>query len=261
MKEINSKSKDILYWVTILSACTMGETAGDYLSFGLELGYGWASIILTILLTSALLLEAFSKGLNEIRYWLTIVIMSTTGTAFADFITRTMKFGYGWGSAFLITLFILIFISERFFRSQKLKTNKKNAELEYQYKQINIHHKNLPETNVFYWASILVASTFGTTMGDFVSDVINLEFDGRALLLFSLLIIVLIIEYRSKSENKLFYWTALVIASTIGANTGDYLTKPDALDLGYLYGSAILISVFCIIFLIRTRLILTKAGI
>lgn len=88
---------DLLYWITILSACTMGETAGDYLSFGLELGYGWASILLSALLVLALVIDRYAKGQTEARYWTTIVIMSTTGTAFADFITRTMKLGYGWG--------------------------------------------------------------------------------------------------------------------------------------------------------------------
>lgn len=31
MKTDNPLTSYVLYWVTILSACTMGETAGDYL--------------------------------------------------------------------------------------------------------------------------------------------------------------------------------------------------------------------------------------
>ena len=235
-----TKTTKALYWATILSACTMGETAGDFISFGLRFGYGWASCLLVSLLIIALLMEARAKAPNEARYWTTIVIMSTTGTAMADFLTRTLKLGYGWGSTVLIGLFTIIYLIER---RSKIDINKQTM--------------SLPATNAFYWAGILVASTFGTTMGDFVADVLNLGFGGASLFLGSLLAIVLIAEFRATTSNKLRYWTALVITSTIGATTGDFLTKKDALNLGYGWGSAILIAVFAIIFLIG-RIIKSK---
>lgn len=231
-----TKTTKVLYWVTILSACTMGETAGDFVSFGLRFGYGWASCLLITLLIIALVMEARAKAPNEARYWTTIVIMSTTGTAMADFLTRTLKLGYGWGSAVLTGLFGIIYLVER---GSKIHIHKQTT--------------SLPPTNAFYWAGILVASTFGTTMGDFVADVLHLGFGGASLFLGSLLSVVLFVEFRAKTPNKPRYWTALVIASTIGATTGDFLTKPDALNLGYGWGSAILITVFTIIFLIRRR--------
>jgi uncharacterized membrane-anchored protein len=43
-----------------------------------------------------------------------------------------------------------------------------------------------------------------------------------------------------------------VIASTIGATTGDFLTKPDDLNLGYGVGSLILVTVLAVIFFIRS---------
>ena len=229
-----TKTTKTLYWVTILSACTMGETAGDFVSFGLRFGYGWASCLLITLLIIALVMEARAKAPSEARYWTTIVIMSTTGTAMADFLTRTLKLGYGWGSAVLTGLFVIIYLVEH---NSRIDIGKQTT--------------SLPPTNAFYWAAILVASTFGTTMGDFVADVLNLGFAGASLFLGTLLMMVLFVEFRAKTPNKPRYWTALVIASTIGATTGDFLTKPDALNLGYGWGSAILITVFAIIFLIR----------
>ena len=235
--------RNILYWATILSACMIGETVGDYFSFGLQLGYGWSAIILSCLLTIALIVEGKAKKQSEGRYWLTIIIMSTTGTAFADFITRTLALGYGWGSALLIILFVGVFFGERLYLSRNMYMPP--------HIEKNISHGSLPQTNVFYWTSILIASTFGTTMGDFVSNGLQLGFGGGSVLLFSLLIIVLFVEFRSKTETKIYYWVALVIASTIGATTGDYLTKPDALALGYGIGSAILVTLFAIIFFTR----------
>ena len=66
-----TKTTKALYWVTILSACTMGETAGDFVSFGLRFGYGWASCLLITLLIIALVMEARAKAPSEARYWTT----------------------------------------------------------------------------------------------------------------------------------------------------------------------------------------------
>ena len=262
-----TNSTKAIYWATILSACTMGETAGDFLSFGLKFGYGWASCTLVVLLVIALVAEARAKVPNEARYWTTIVIMSTTGTAFADFITRTLKLGYGRGSAFLTALFAVIYLLERLFKKTGLLNTSQakasvlphihiDATSKSVLPQINInpHTRILPATDAFYWAAILVASTFGTTMGDFVSDVLGFGFGRGSLFLGSLLAIVLFVEFRSKVSNKPRYWTALVITSTMGATTGDFLTKPDALNLGYGWGAAVLIAVFSAIFFIGYRL-------
>jgi uncharacterized membrane-anchored protein len=250
----------VLYWVTILSACTMGETAGDYLSFGLELGYGLSAIILSSVLLVVLVIEAKAKTQNEYRYWVMVIIMSTTGTAFADFLTRTLELGYGWGSALLITIFVLIYFAERLYKSTKKAGSNAGDENVFDNVDENIKTIGVPKTDAFYWVSILVASTFGTTMGDFTSDVLGLGFGGGALFLGALLLIILIVDYRSKFATVPLYWTALVIASTIGATTGDFLTKPDALDLGYGLGSLILITLLGIIFFIRYRLAFTKTA-
>ncbi len=211
----------------------MGETAGDFVSFGLKFGYAWASCLLVTLLVIALAIEVRAHVPNEARYWTTIVIMSTTGTALADFLMRTLKLGYARGSALLITLFAVIYFIER---RRQIDTT--------------MQTRSVPETDAFYWAGILVASTFGTAMGDFVSNVLGLGFGGGSLLLGGLLAVVLIVEFRAKVSNKPRYWTALVIASTIGATTGDFLTKENGLNLGYGWGSAVLIAAFAMVFFI-----------
>jgi uncharacterized membrane-anchored protein len=236
----------------------MGETAGDYLSFGMELGYGLSAIILSSVLLVVLVIEAKAGKQNEYRYWMTVIIMSTTGTAFADFLTRTLKLGYAKGSALLITVFVLIYFAERFYKSTRAARSNADDQNVFDNLDDNIKTVGVPKTDAFYWVSILVASTFGTTMGDFTSDVLGLGFGGGALLLGALLLIVLIVDYRSKIATIALYWTALVIASTIGASTGDFLTKPDALNLGYGWGSLILITVLAVIFFIRYRLAFTK---
>ena len=248
----HSTATKALYWTTILSACTMGETAGDFVSFGLRFGYGWAASALGALLVMVLVAEARAKTPSDARYWTTIVVMSTTGTALADLLTRTLKLGYGGGSALLTALFGVIYVAERLTKSTRVFAKAIGADhVVLPHVVVPMQTRSVPQTDAFYWAVILVASTFGTTMGDFVSSILKLGFGGASFLLGSLLAVVLTVEFRAKTPNKSRYWTALVIASTIGATTGDFLTKEDGLNLGYGWGSLILIAAFAIIFLAR----------
>jgi len=257
--EADALTSFVLYWLTILSACTMGETAGDYLSFGLELGYGWAAVILSAVLLIVLIVEAQAEAQSEPRYWAAVIIMSTTGTAFADFITRTLALGYAKGSALLITVFVLIYFAERYYKSARLVGRGGGGRNVFDTVDEDIKKTGLPKTDAFYWVSVLVASTFGTTMGDFTSDVLGLGFGGGALVLGALLLVILVVDYLTEVAAAAVYWAALVVASTIGATTGDFLTKPDALNLGYGWGSLILITVLAVIFLVRYRLTAAKA--
>src|SRR3954468_19597884 len=101
---------DARYWATILVACTMGETTGDFVSHGLNLGYGMGSVALVAVFAIVMTLELRAQVPNEARYWTAIVITSTTGTTLADFVTRSLKLGYGWGTALLLTVLAVIFL-------------------------------------------------------------------------------------------------------------------------------------------------------
>jgi uncharacterized membrane-anchored protein len=109
--------------------------------------------------------------------------MSTTGTALADFIIRTLELGYARGSALLITLFVLIYFAEWFYRRRSSARSKEERQNVFSDADRDIKTRGLPKTDAFYWMSILVASTFGTTMSDFTSDVLGFGFGGGAILL------------------------------------------------------------------------------
>ncbi|MCE9626006.1 MAG: hypothetical protein K8R69_11250 [Deltaproteobacteria bacterium] len=227
---------DARYWTRILGACTMGETFGDYLSRGLHLGYGLGSLGLICLFAFVMALERRSKTPNEARYWVAIVVTSTTGTTMADFVTRTLKLGYGGGTALLLILLGAIFLLWPRRRAEG------NSEI-----------MGLPSTDARYWTGILVVSTLGTTLGDFASDGLGLGSARAALALGALFVAVLMVEYRAKVSSEARYWTAIVLASTIGATTGDFLTKDDGLNLGYGLGSAILVGVFAVVYVAGGR--------
>jgi uncharacterized membrane-anchored protein len=88
---------------------------GDYVSDGLGLGPGKGSLLLGGLLVVVLVVELLAKTPNQIRYWIAIVITSTVGATFGDFLTKEdgLELGYAVGTAVLLGVFLLILIVGR----------------------------------------------------------------------------------------------------------------------------------------------------
>lgn len=245
MRHKNIVAVDSYYWAMMLSACCMGETVADFLSYGpLHLGYARASILLVAMVCATLWAEQQAPNPNEARYWTVIVIMSTAGTTMADFISRTLDWGYLWGTLFLAGLFAATLLV--WHRRTQPSDLLPDLDLEE-------HRKSLVETDARYWTAIMVASTLGTTLGDSLTNGMYLGFGGGSLLLLSFLAIILFAEYRAKAPNEARYWMALVSASTIGATSGDYLTKDEGLNLGYGWGIGSLVVLFVAISVIGLR--------
>jgi uncharacterized membrane-anchored protein len=233
-----------LYWVTILAACTMGETAADFLSHGpLGLGYAVASLILGSLVVVALVLEQRATVPSAARYWTTIIVMATAGTTIADYLSRSLALGYALTSCGLLASFLATILIARPALPEAVLGER----------ALDGAPRTAVATDVRYWAAIMVASTLGTTLGDYLSNGTALGFGGSAALLGLLLASVLALDSRARRHSSARYWSALVLASTIGATTGDYLTKQEGLDLGYYRGNGLLIVLFVAIATIGQR--------
>lgn len=92
---------DCRYWAAILTASTMGTTLGDFVSDGLKLGVGNGSLLLGAFLAAVLYALSRAKVQREAYYWVTIVIVRTTGTTMGDFLSGAsgLNLGFGWAAA------------------------------------------------------------------------------------------------------------------------------------------------------------------
>ena len=100
-----------------------------------------------------------------------------------------------------------------------------------------------------YWIAILTSSTLGTAFGDLLAHNTPLGFDGGTLLLLSLLTIVVALVYLTKISREILYWLAIILTHPIGATMGDYLTKPEGMNLGNVKSSLVLVVVFIVVIL------------
>lgn len=230
---------DGYYWVLLIAATIFGETGGDMLSMGLNLGYLTATAIFFALFCIALFFQVRSPGNQPAFYWAVIIATSTTGTTIADAMTRTFALGYASGSALLLGLLALVFGAWKLSGARLTDSGR------------------LPKTaEILYWVGILVASTLGTAFGDFMADESGIGFAGSAGLLAVLLALVAGLQRFAPNQKEIFYWAAIVVVHPLGATAGDFLTKAQAkggLGLGTFIASAGLGLVFLAVYLFGHR--------
>lgn len=232
---------NLFYWALIISANTMGETAGDLISQTFNLGYGGGTIALLTLFIIVLSISIYSKSQKPLVYWSVITLASTAGTTISDFISRsffhlqlgfTENQGYTFGTIILILALIITF-----------------SIWKHQSKSNTIENGLNKQTEFLYWIAILTSSTLGTAFGDFLAHNTPLGFDGGTLLLLGLLIILVLLVLFTKLSREICYWLAIILTHPIGATMGDYLTKPEGMNLGNIKASLVLVVVFVVVIL------------
>ena len=238
----NLPNIDLYYWALILSANIMGETAGDLISQTFDLGYAGATIVLLVLFISTLIFSIYSITQKPFLYWTIITLASTTGTTIADSISRTffnIQLGFTENQGYTFSVYILIILLTSTFLFWKKYSPKSSID------------KGLTKfTEFLYWFAILISSTLGTSFGDWLAHNTPLGFDGGTILLSSLLGIVILIYFTRKVSIVILYWFAIILTHPIGATMGDYMTKPEGLNLGNSNASLILLVVFAFVILL-----------
>jgi len=224
------------YWALIISANTMGETAGDLISQTFHLGYGGGTIALIVMFLIALSISIYSKRQKPLLYWIVVTMASTAGTTISDFISRSFFYlqlgfsenaGYTFGTTLLAVSLLFTF-----------------GVWKYHSKTNTIENGLNKRTEFLYWIAILTSSTLGTAFGDLLAHNTSLGFDGGTLLLLILLSVVVGLVYLTKISRELLYWLAIILTHPIGATMGDYLTKPEGMNFGNIKASLLLVVIF-----------------
>lgn len=241
---------NLFYWALIVSANTMGETAGDLISQTFHLGYAGGTVALLILFLIALVISIYSKSQKPLVYWTVITLASTLGTTISDFLSRTFSVNYlgvTQETGYIYATIFLVFTLALTFGIWKWHSKTDTIESELS-----------KRTEFLYWFAILTSSTLGTAFGDFLAHDTPLGFDGGTLLLLGLLAIVVLLVFFTKISRELLYWLAIILTHPIGATMGDYLTKPEGMKLGNIKASLVLVVVFIIVIVTGKLTLKTK---
>jgi uncharacterized membrane-anchored protein len=199
----------LLFWIVKILATTLGETGGDALSMSLKLGYAVSTIILLVpffvLVTFQIKAKRFHSGL----YWAVIVGTTLAGTTMADFADRSLGIGYPGGASILFALVIGSLLVWR-----------------WSVGTVSVSNIVTVKAETFYWVTILFSNTLGTALGDWTSE--GTGFAGGIYLFFGLIAVVALLYFFTKINRTLLFWAAFILTRPLGANMGDFLTKPHA---------------------------------
>jgi uncharacterized membrane-anchored protein len=217
------------FWLMKITATTLGETGGDWLSMTMNVGYLTSTLIFFALFIVALCAQLTSKKHHPFLYWTVIIATSTAGTTMSDYMDRTLELGYTKGAAILVTILLCLLGLWKWTVGNVEVTNIRTRKAE-----------------VFYWVTILFSNTLGTALGDFLADDSGLGFFGSWLLITAALAIILAAVYWTKINKVVLFWIAFILTRPFGATFGDVLTKtPEkgGLNFGTGYSSLILLAI------------------
>lgn len=224
MKYLNKVASIALsFWLMKVVATTLGETLGDFISMTLNYGYVVGLAITLVILVVALLIQLNAKEYEPVKYWFVIIGTTTLGTEISDFIDRTLRMGYLFGSIILA----LCLVASLLFWYRK-------------YKNLEVYPIVEKKKELLFWIAVLFSNSLGTAFGDFLSDNLGLSYLHGTMVTGSIIILVVLLHYFTKLNQILLFWIAFIFTRPFGATFGDFLTKPFAkggLELSTLYAS------------------------
>ena len=228
------------FWLIKILCTTLGETGGDAVTMSMNLGYAVGTSIFGVIFLVAVVAQVFAKKFHPFLYWFTIIATTTVGTTMADLADRSEGLGYAWGSALLLAL-VLGSLGLWYWSTGTVAVNTVSS----------------PKAEIFYWVTILFSNTLGTALGDWTSE--GTGFAGGIYLFFGLIAVVALLYFFTKVSRTLLFWSAFILTRPLGANMGDFLTKPHAeqgLNLSRFAASGVIAAVIVLLLILFPQ----KAG-
>jgi uncharacterized membrane-anchored protein len=234
----------LCFWIMKVLATTLGETAGDYISMSLGLGYYVGLGITFAILALILVLQIVGPTYRPAVFWAAIIATTTVGTEISDFLDRSLGLGYAWGSTILLS---------GLFASLAIWYAREGS--------LRVYPIVRRDVELLFWLTVLLSNSLGTAFGDFLVDVVGLTFLQGALVTAGVIAAVGAAHYFTRLNDVALFWTAFIFTRPFGATFGDFLTKPldhGGLDLPRSYASLLTLALLAAVLFVsgdrsRTR--------
>jgi uncharacterized membrane-anchored protein len=199
------------FWIMKILATTLGETAGDFISMTLGLGY-YAGLGITFTALAVILYFQITSRFHPLLFWTAIIATTTAGTEISDFMDRSLGLGYLWGSL-ILTAGLAATLAIWYARNRSL----------------SVYPIVRRDEEMMFWVAVLFSNSLGTAFGDFLVDGVGLSFIQGAFVTAGVIGIVAATHFLTRGHDVLLFWIAFVFTRPFGATFGDFLTKPVAI--------------------------------
>ncbi|WP_262364204.1 hypothetical protein [Arthrobacter echini] len=212
VRDVLSKVPEITIWFWIIKilCTTVGESFADYINMALGVGLVATAVIFSVITVVVLTVQMRLDRYHPGAYWLTVVVMSITGTLYTDILTDQAGVPLWVSSAVfsgaLAIVFLIWFTKEH---------------------TLSIHSITNTPREAFYWLAVLTTFALGTALGDWTLELTGWG-PGLSILLPLTLIGIMAILWRFGADPVLIFWIAYILTRPLGANIGDWLGLPPA---------------------------------
>ena len=230
----------VWFWVIKILCTTVGESFADWINMTLGVGLIPTAVIFTVVLAAVLGWQLSLNRYVPFVYWLTVVVLSVTGTLYTDILTDNLGVPLALSTSVFAASLALVF-GVWYAREQTL----------------SIHSIVTLPRELFYWLAVLVTFALGTAAGDWILELTGWG-PGTSVLLPVGLIAAIVIGWRLGANAVLSFWLAYILTRPLGANLGDWLGLPQdqqGLGLGVALTSVIFLTAILatVLYLTRTR--------
>jgi uncharacterized membrane-anchored protein len=230
----------VWFWVIKILCTTVGESFADWINIGLGNGLIPTALIFTVVLAGVLGWQLSLNRYVPFVYWLTVVVVSVTGTLYTDILTDSLGVPLALSTSVFAVALAIVF-GVWWARERTL----------------SIHSIVTLPRELFYWLAVLVTFALGTAAGDWTLDLTGWG-PGTSVLLPAALIVAIVVGWRLGANAVLSFWLAYILTRPLGANLGDWLASPkdqQGLGLGVALTSVIFLTAILVtvLYLTRTR--------
>ncbi len=211
----------IWFWVIKILCTTVGESFADWINMKLGVGLVNTAWIFTAVFVVVLVVQLRLKRYVPFPYWLTVVVVSVTGTLYTDILTDQLNVPL-WISSAVFSVLLAVVFGVWWLRERTL----------------SIHSVTTLPRESFYWLAVLVTFALGTATGDWTLELTGWS-PGASVLLPLSLIAAITLLWKFGANPVLSFWLAYILTRPLGANIGDWLASPKVAQPGEPTGLAL----------------------
>jgi uncharacterized membrane-anchored protein len=236
------------FWIIKVLCTTVGETFADFLNSNLGLGLNGTSIVMSVVLIAALVVQFRKDRYVPWIYWLTVVLISVVGTLITDNLTDNLGVSL---VASTIVFSILLAITFAVWYGFE--------------KTLSIHTIFTTRREGFYWLAILFTFALGTAGGDLMSEKLALGYWVAGAIFAGAIAVITAAHFGLKLNAVLAFWLAYILTRPLGASIGDGMSQSDGggLNLGTTVTSIVFLTAILalVAYLAKTRVDQTPADV
>ncbi|MFF1819586.1 hypothetical protein ACFVWG_19960 [Kribbella sp. NPDC058245] len=204
----------IWFWLIKILCTTVGESFADWINMQLGVGLVATAVIFTVAFAAVLAWQVRTRRYRPAAYWLTVVVVSVTGTLYTDILTDQLGVPL-WISTTVFAVALAVVFGIWWVRERTL----------------SIHSIVTRPREAFYWLAVLVTFALGTASGDWTLELTGWS-PGVSVLLPLALIAIVTACWRLGANPVLTFWLVYILTRPLGANLGDWLAAPTVPDRG-----------------------------